>query len=161
MASSLAWTFLGPVEFMANMLEWAPSVRAEGVVRAPFVDQGGPSVHEADVAAVAVAALTQDRHGGQTYWITGPEVLTPLDKVRILSDVLGRDVRLVEQTEAELVAQYREQGWSEADIAWFLDMAHDPPELGRVVQPTVERVTGRPGRTFAQWVRENAAAFGA
>jgi hypothetical protein len=38
-------------------------------------------------------------------------------------------------------------------------MEHDPPEIGRVVQPTVERVTGRPGRTFAQWVREHAAAF--
>jgi uncharacterized protein YbjT (DUF2867 family) len=160
MASGLTWTFLGPVEFMANMLDWAPGIREDGVVRAPFVDQGGPSVHEADIAAVAAVALTEDGHGGQTYWITGPEVLTARDKVRIIGEVLGRDVQLVEQTEEELVAQYREQGWSGEDIAWFLDMAHDPPAVGRVVQPTVERVTGRPGRSFAQWVREHAAAFG-
>ena len=159
MASGLTWTFLGPVEFMSNMLEWAPSVRDEGVVCAPFVDGGGPSVHEADIAAVAVAALTQDGHGGRTYWITGPEVITPRDKVRIIGEVLGRDVTPVERTEAELLAHYRGQGWSEADIGWFLDIARNPPEQARVVQPTVERVTGRPGRTFAQWVHENAAAF--
>lgn len=66
MASGLTWTFLGPVEFMATMLEWAPGVREEGVVRARCVDQGGPSVPEADVAAVAAVALTEDGHGGQT-----------------------------------------------------------------------------------------------
>jgi uncharacterized protein YbjT (DUF2867 family) len=158
--SGLTWTFLGPVEFMANMLEWAPGVREEGVVRAPFVDQGGPSVHEADVAAVSAVALTEDGHGGQTYWITGPEVITARDEVRIIGEVLGRELELVEMTEDELVAQYREQGWSADDIAWFLGMAHDPPAAGQVVQPTVEQVTGKPGRTFAQWVREHAAAFG-
>lgn len=26
-----------PVEFMANALEWAPDIKAEGVVREPFV----------------------------------------------------------------------------------------------------------------------------
>ncbi|MEU6035564.1 NmrA family NAD(P)-binding protein [Actinomadura sp. NPDC047616] len=33
------------------------------------------------------------------------------------------------------------------------------PEAGYTVLPTVEQVTGRPARTFAQWVEENAAAF--
>jgi hypothetical protein len=28
-----------------------------------------------------------------------------------------------------------------------------------VVLPTVEQVTGRPGRAFAQWAAENADAF--
>src|SRR5262245_26121062 len=35
-ASSLAWTFLQPVEFMSNMLEWGDPIRSEGVVRQPF-----------------------------------------------------------------------------------------------------------------------------
>jgi uncharacterized protein YbjT (DUF2867 family) len=32
-ASSLAWTFLNPVEFMSGALDYAPSIRAEGVVK--------------------------------------------------------------------------------------------------------------------------------
>jgi uncharacterized protein YbjT (DUF2867 family) len=130
------------------------------VVHAPFVDQPGPVVHEADIAAVAAAALTQDGHGGRTYWITGPELITARDKVRIIGEVIGREIELIEQTEAELVAKNLEQGWSAADIDWYLDMVHNPPELARVVQPTVAEVTGRPGRTFAQWVAEHADAFG-
>ena len=35
----------------------------------------------------------------------------------------------------------------------------EPPEAGYTVLPTVERVTGRPARTFAQWVRRHAGAF--
>ena len=73
---------------------------------------------------------------------------------------IGREIELIEQTEAELVAQNLEQGWSAADIDWYLDMVHNPPEFARVVQPTVAEVTGRPGRTFAQWVAEHAEAFG-
>lgn len=87
-------------------------------------------------------------------------MITARDEVRIIGEVLGREVELVEMADGELVAQYREQGWSAGDIAWFLNMLHDPPAAGQVVQPTVERVTGKPGRTFVQWVREHAAAFG-
>lgn len=31
--------------------------------------------------------------------------------------------------------------------------------MGYTVAPTVERVTGRPARTFAEWVSENIEAF--
>ncbi|XXY02937.1 hypothetical protein WMF26_28760 [Sorangium sp. So ce185] len=60
---------------MANHLEWAASIRDEGIVREPFCDRLSAVVHEADIAAVAVAALTQDGHAGKKYTLTGPEVL--------------------------------------------------------------------------------------
>ncbi|NEE43160.1 NAD(P)H-binding protein, partial [Streptomyces sp. SID8455] len=64
-ASGLAWTVVMPVEFMANALEWAPGIKAEGVVREPFVDRLSAMVHESDIGAVAATALTEDGHGGQ------------------------------------------------------------------------------------------------
>lgn len=39
------------------------------------------------------------------------------------------------------------------DTAASFAMVH---EIGQGVQDTVTRLTGRPGRTFAQWARENA-----
>ncbi|MFI0504581.1 hypothetical protein ACH3WN_17360 [Streptomyces albogriseolus] len=117
-------------------------------------------VHEADIAAVAAVALTRDGHDGQEYWITGPEALTPPDKVRVLAEVLGREVRYAELSRDEIVARWRREGYSDEDVAFLLTMRTDPPEAGYTVLPTVEKVTGRPARTFAQWVRENAAAFG-
>ncbi|MDT0343390.1 NmrA family NAD(P)-binding protein [Streptomyces litchfieldiae] len=159
-ASGLEWTELAPVEFMSNVLEWAESVRTEGVVRDAFPEARSALVHEADIAAVAATALTTDGHAGAEYWLTGPEALTHPEKVRAIGEALGREVRYVELTRDEIVARWRAEGWSEPDIEFFLAMRTDPPAAGATVLPTVERVTGRPARTFAQWARENAAAFG-
>ncbi|GAA4725993.1 NAD(P)H-binding protein [Phytohabitans rumicis] len=158
-ASDLAWTYLAPVEFMSNALEWAESVRTEGVVREGFAGARSAMIHEADIAAVAATALTTDGHAGKEYWLTGPQALTPPEKVRIMADVLGREVRYVELTQDEIVAQWSDAGYGPDDIAFFLRMRTNPPAAGYTVLPTVEQVTGRPARTFAQWVRENAAAF--
>lgn len=159
-ASGLEWTHLSPVEFMSNALEWVESVKSEGVVREAFPEAKSAMVHEADIAAVAAAALTTDGHAGQEYWLTGPEALTPPEKVRVIAEALGRDVRYVELTRDGIVEQWRGQGYSAEDIEFFVTMRTNPPEAGYTVLPTVEKVTGKPARTFAQWVRENAALFG-
>ncbi|MDF2710873.1 NmrA family NAD(P)-binding protein [Nonomuraea muscovyensis] len=159
-AGGLEWTHLAPVEFMSNALEWAESVRTEGVVREAFPEAKSAMIHDADIAAVAAAALTGDGHAGQEYWLTGPEALTPAEKVSTIAEVLGREVRYVPLGTGEVVEQWRREGYSEEDVAFFLAMRTDPPIPGDTILPTVEQVTGRPARTFAQWVRENAAAFG-
>lgn len=53
-------TFLQPVEFMSNALQWAETIRLEGIVREPFGDSPSAMVHVADIASVAVAALIGD-----------------------------------------------------------------------------------------------------
>jgi uncharacterized protein YbjT (DUF2867 family) len=56
----------------ANALFWGEALRTEGVLRAPFGDRPHAMVDEADVAAVAVAALLEDGHSGRTSHLTGP-----------------------------------------------------------------------------------------
>lgn len=158
-ASDLEWTRLSPVEFMSNALEWAESVRTEGVVREGFPTAKSAMVHEADIADVAAVALTSPGHAGREYWLTGPEALTPPEKVRVIAEVLGREVRYVELSRDEVVAQWRAAGFTEPDIEFFLAMRTNPPEAGYTVLPTVPEVTGRPARTFAEWVAEHRAAF--
>ncbi|MFI2346157.1 SDR family oxidoreductase [Streptomyces sp. NPDC019443] len=160
-ASGLEWTHLSPVEFMSNALEWAESVKTEGVIREAFAEAKSAMVHEADIAAVAAVALTADGHAEQEYWITGPQALTPPEKVRTIAEALGREVRYIELSRDEIVEQWRQTGYADEDIEFFLMMRTNPPEAGYTVLPTVEKVTGKPARTFAQWVRENAAAFSA
>ncbi|MFD4006064.1 NmrA family NAD(P)-binding protein [Streptomyces rubiginosohelvolus] len=158
-AGGLEWTFLSPVEFMSNALEWTESIKNEGVVREAFAQAKSAMVHDADIAAVAAVALTSDGHAGQEYWITGPQALTPPEKVRAISEALGREVKYVELSQDEIVAEWRQTGYSDEDVEFFLTMRTNPPEAGCTVQDTVERVTGKPPRTFVQWVKENAAAF--
>ncbi|WP_236568952.1 SDR family oxidoreductase [Streptomyces sp. MBT58] len=158
-ASGLAWTVVMPVEFMANALEWAPGIKAEGVVREPFVDRLSAMVHESDIGAVAATALTEDGHGGQVYLITGPQALTVGDKVAAVAAARGRAVELVELSEEEALADWRAKGMPEDVIAFLIEVYRDTPPEGKTVIDTVEKVTGRQARTFAQWAEENAEFF--
>ncbi|MFF6876127.1 NAD(P)H-binding protein [Streptomyces sp. NPDC012474] len=152
-------TVLMPVEFMANALEWADGIVAAGEVREPFVDRLSSMVHEGDIGAVAAVALTQEGHGGQEYVITGPEVLTVGDKVKTIAAAVGREITLIELTKEEAVAQWRAAGLPEDVVGFLLEAYGNTPEVGRTVSGVVEKVTGRPARSFAQWAAEHADTF--
>ncbi|KWT62410.1 hydroxylase [Streptomyces albus subsp. albus] len=155
------WTVLMPVEFMSNALEWAPGIVDADEVREPFAGRLSAMVHEGDIGAVAAVALTEEGHAGREYVITGPELLTVGDKVAVLAAARGREISLVELTREQAVAQWRAAGQPEDAIGFLLEMYGNTPEVGRTVVDTVEKVTGRPARTFAEWAAEHAAAFGA
>ena len=69
----------------------------------PFVDAG-------DIADVAVAALTDDRHVGQLYELTGPRLLTFADAAAEISEAAGRPIRYVPVSIDEHAAAAAEQG---------------------------------------------------
>jgi uncharacterized protein YbjT (DUF2867 family) len=157
--SSMAWTFLQPVEFMSGALDFAEAIRSRGVVKVPFVSRKSAMVHDADIASVAAVALTQDGHGSQTYTITGGEVLTPRDMIRIIGEVLGRDIAIIELDEAGALEEWRAAGITEDIIEFMIWVYGNTPPIGYTVVPTVQQVTGRPPRTFRQWAEQNVENF--
>lgn len=157
--SGLAWTFLQPVEFMSNALDYAEPIKTTGTMRLGFINRKSAIVHDADIAAVAAAALTQEGHGGKTYTITGGDVLTPIDMLKTIGAAIGRDIPLIELSEAEAREQWRAQGFTDDVIEFFVWVYGNTPEIGYTLVPTVQEVTGQPPRTFAQWVGENVTAF--
>ena len=158
-ASGVGWTHVRPLEFMGNKLAWAESIRTDGVVRSGFGDHVSAVVHEADVAAVIAAALTESGHAGRTYTPTGPEALSRRDLARIIGEVTGRPVGFEELTEAEVRGQMQDMGVQPEVIDFVVGYEASPPPEAAVVLPVVEQVTGRPPRTFAEWVEEHAEAF--
>jgi len=157
--SGLGWTDLFvPVDFMANALHWAGSIRAEGVVRSL-----GPAVcamiHEADIGAVAARALAEDGPAGHTLVLTGPEALTPADKVRILAEATGLAIRYEALSEVEARAKWGGLGYPPDVVDVLAGWYRDPPEIARTVRPTIREVTGRPARGFAEWAAEHRRAF--
>ncbi|MFG1681318.1 NAD(P)H-binding protein [Nonomuraea sp. NPDC049269] len=159
-ASELEWTLLEPVEFMSNTLQWwAQTIKAEGVIREPFGGRLSAVVHERDIAAVAATVLTSDGHAGKTYTLTGPRAITTTEKVRILSEAVGQEIRFVELSEDEARAKWLADGMGAETIEFLIGALGDTPEVGYTVVPTVEQVTGRAPRSFAQWATEHAVAF--
>ncbi|WP_425412602.1 SDR family oxidoreductase [Micromonospora halophytica] len=157
--SGVAWTFLRCGGFAANTLGWAERIREEGVVRAPFANAARSLIHEKDIAEVAVRALTGDGHAGETYSLTGPEVVTQADQARLIGEVIGRPVRFEEQplpeARAEMLPIFGDAALVDAALAYWGSLVTEPEP----VTTTVAQVTGRPARTFREWAEDHAADF--
>lgn len=156
--SGVPWTILRPSGFMSNTLEWAPQLRAGDVVRAPFAGVRIATIDPFDIAAVVAEALRSDGHEGRVYAPTGPEALVPADRVRVLGDVLGRELRFEAQSDDEARAEMSATTPAEYVDAFFHFYADGGLDESPV-RPTVQEVTGRPPRTFEQWARTHEDAF--
>jgi uncharacterized protein YbjT (DUF2867 family) len=154
----VAWTILRPSGFMSNTLQWAESVRAGDVVRAPFAGVPIAVIDPYDIAAVAAVALLRGGHEGRALRLTGPDALLPADRARILGEVLGREIRFEGQPDDEAHAEMSASmpaEYVEAFFSFYVDGKLDES----VVLPTVAEVCDRPPRSFALWAAEHAGAF--
>ncbi|MEU2750594.1 NAD(P)H-binding protein [Streptomyces collinus] len=157
--SGMDWTVLRPTQFASNALMWAGPIRDRAAVRAPYADTGLPTIHPADIASVARAALTEPGHRGRTYALTGPERVTARQQVEAIAAELGRDVPFIEigrqEARGPMVAVFGEEA---ADAVLDVTGGDVNDEL-LAVRDTVSRVTGSPARPFRQWAAENAHRF--
>jgi len=143
---------------MSNTLNWAESVRTEGIVREPY-DFRSALVHEADIAAVAAVALLDDGHAGRIYTLTGPESLTVRERIAILSRAIRRDIAFVTITPEQAVDRLMDTGVPRPTAEYVVGWYAAPDEASTTVVHTIEQVTGRPARTFGQWAAEHAERF--
>jgi uncharacterized protein YbjT (DUF2867 family) len=137
--SGLAWTFLRPGGFHSNAFAWAES-------------------DPADIAAVAAVTLCEAEHAGRAYELTGPDLVTPRQQAAAIGEALGEPVGFVEWSRDEARAQMREF-MPEPVVDTTLAILGAPSPAEQRVGADVERVTGRPPGTFADWARRHAAVF--
>jgi len=155
--SGLAWTFLRPGMFAANALGWwAGQIREHAKVRWPYGDAATAPIDERDVAAVAVRALLDDGHTGAEYMITGPQSLTQREQVLTIGDVIGRPLQFEEITPDDA---RHELGFPPVAMNMLLNAWAAAVGLPAYVTTTVAQVTGKPARTFAEWVAHHQESF--
>ena len=160
-ASGIPHTLLRSNAYMQNVLALAPAIAktssfgsAAGKGRSGLVDAR-------DVAAVAAeVAASPAAHAGQTYWLTGPGLISNYDVAAVLSKLLGRtityrELTVEENTETMIragvpgqIAQMNAQAFSLAaggDAEWLTE--------------DVRSLLGRPARSFQHFANDYAAAF--
>jgi uncharacterized protein YbjT (DUF2867 family) len=158
-ASGIPATFVRPGEFASNALRWIPAIKASGTVPDPTGPGRTNPVDPADIAAVAALALTS---GGlpEHPELTGGELLTVADKVRLLSEALGRPLTTAPCTPREagdaVVAAGRPAAMGDRMAAMYTAIRDGD---GEIHTDTIPRLLGRPHATFADWCRRHAAAF--
>ena len=158
-ATGISWAFLRPTNFASNSLAWAQSVRAEGIVRAPFGTFRSAVIDPRDIAAVAVAELRSPDRANRVHRLTGPRVLGLTDQVAIIGEVLGREITYVEQSEDEARAELLARGVPAAVAASILAGQRGALTQEQRVYDTVRQVTGRPATPYRDWVTANRKAF--
>ena len=120
-------------------------------VREPYIDAD-------DIAAVAVAALTEPGHGGRVHEVTGPRALTLGEVAAELSAATGREVVFVPVPAADYAAGLAAAGLADEMVRLYLYLLTEVLD-GRNAATTdaVQSVLGRPARDFADYARRAAA----
>ena len=159
-ATGMQWTMLRPGAFMSNTLGWAPTIKAAGSVFSCTGDGQQAPIDPADIAACAVAGLTQDKWTHQGFTLTGPELLSVPQQVEILAKATGKPIKCVEipaSTHKEnLLKHGLPAGLVDVLMEYFVEQRAGHSAL---MADGVEKMLGRKPTTFASWAEKNAAAY--
>ncbi|MFF7331674.1 hypothetical protein [Streptomyces sp. NPDC008150] len=159
-AAAPEFVHLRPDAFAANARQWIGQVRTGDTVVGPYAHAVTAPVHEDDLAAVAARALTGSIPSGEAPVLTGPQPLSFTEQVGILGATLGRPLRYREIPHAAARDAMLSGPWMTEEIAdsllrYFASCVETPTP----VSPDLERILGRPGRTFAEWTADRVAEF--
>ncbi|GLY84024.1 NAD(P)H-binding protein [Actinoallomurus iriomotensis] len=159
-ASGMAWVSLRSASFAVNSLRaWAAQIRAGDVVRGPYAAFTEAVIHEGDLAGVAARALLTDDLTGRRVRLTGPRSLSHEEMTAIIGEVLGRPLRY-QEVPAEAAKQAMVQrGFPAPFVEALLARYARGAGPAEAVTDEVEKILGRPARTYAEWVADHAAAF--
>jgi uncharacterized protein YbjT (DUF2867 family) len=157
--AGVPWTVLRASWFAQNFSEhFLLDPVLDGVIALPGRDVAEPFIDVDDVAAVAVAALTEDGHDGRTYELTGPRLVTFAEAADAISAATGRPVRYVPVSREEYAAEAVAQGVPAEEAGPMADLfARVLDGHNAHVDTGVRDVLGREPRDFGDFVRETAA----
>jgi uncharacterized protein YbjT (DUF2867 family) len=160
-AGGVPATYLRPGGFMTNALDWIPSLRDDGYVLDPVGPGRFAPVDPVDIAAVAAAVLTGDGHDGEAYVLTGDELLTIREQVAILSAATGLELEVREAATPQEAVRARFPAGAPPALAEAITEGFALMREGAYAFRTdcVQRILGRPPRTFADWCARNSHRF--
>ncbi len=155
--SGLGFTILQPAAYMQNVLAGWRRITGEGVYAVPYAAETRISMVDLDdVAEAAARVLTVAGHDGATYELTGPGYLSQRQVAAILSQCLGREIRVEVVPAGAWQARARASGLDEYQVENLVKMFRYYQRHGLRGGPAVLGwLLGRPPADFAQFVTRN------
>ncbi|MEV6823715.1 NAD(P)H-binding protein [Amycolatopsis sp. NPDC051102] len=159
--SGLDWVSLRPSSFAGNALTaWGGQIRAGNDVRYVYAGFEESPLDERDLAAALAESLTRDELLGRRIDLTGPESLSHREMVRQIGVALRRPLRFHEVPAEPAARGMVAGGLPEPFVAAMMTRyaAHRTrPQFPPT--PELEKLLGRPPRTFAEWATDHVADF--
>jgi uncharacterized protein YbjT (DUF2867 family) len=156
------WTILRPGFFAQNLGDaYLRDLREDDRLYLPAGRGRAAFVDLRDVAEVAAAALLDPAgHAGRAWTLTGPVAVGFEEAARLLTGAVGRTIRYVPASLPGYALHLRRRGlpWGQVAVQAIL---HVGLRFGQAeaVDPTLERLLGRPGRSLADYVRDHAGLW--
>ncbi len=158
--AGVEWTILRASWFAQNFSEnFLLDAVLGGAVALPVGDVGEPFIDVEDIADVAVAALTEEGHGGQLYELTGPRLLTFAEAVDEIAQASRQPVgfqRVTPDQYAEALARHAIPEDVAALVMYLFTTVLDGRNA--FVADGVQRALGREPRDFTDYASDTAAA---
>jgi uncharacterized protein YbjT (DUF2867 family) len=160
MKSRIPCTFLHPNLFMQSLLCFRSIISSQGALYSSVGTAKVSAIDVRDVAAVAVATLTQSIHEGKTYELTGPEALSYAEMASQLSQALGKTIKHIDVPPHNTLQTLLDLGVP----AWRADALMDGYDHYRrgeaaAVTTTVYDVIQREPTGFSQFAGDYAHQF--
>jgi uncharacterized protein YbjT (DUF2867 family) len=156
----MASTNLRPNLYMQGLLLFKQLVASQGKISAPVGEAPVSVVDVRDIAAVAVAALTQAGHEGKSYDVTGPEALTHAQVAEELAQTLGRPIGFENISGAamrEALLGFHMPEWQAEGLVE--DYEHYSRREATTLSTAVEGVTGFKPKNFHAFAQDFKQAF--
>lgn len=149
------WTVLRPTRYFTSV----PFVWRSVLINGLLLEAGGSGamsfIDPDDVATIAAKALTDDGHAGQTYKLTSEVAYTAADLAALLSNRIGREVKVfegnVDALREALVANGARGEHAPAMARYFAKVAAGL----YTTTDTASKLLGRAPRTFADWLKKD------
>jgi uncharacterized protein YbjT (DUF2867 family) len=151
---------LQPSFSMTNLFAAAEGIRYQGMLFAPAEGARISMIDPQDVASSAVVALTSGSHDGQTYMLTGPEVITYEQVAKELSAATGQHIPFVavpdEAATKAMIATGLPEFVAEQIVAVFRALRQGAYDQ---TSDAVYSLTGHASHSFAQFASGHAKFF--
>ncbi len=141
--AGLSALFLRAGFFMENVLMGLGSVKAQGIYGGPMPAEAAmPMIAPADIGSYAGARLERlDFSGKSVVHLIGPKAITQTELVTILGQAIGKPIRYVQVSLADVKQGMKQAGLKPSVVSVFLEMYQGAgkglvaPEEGGVVLP--------------------------
>ena len=155
MALDIDWTIVRASWFFQNFNEgYLRDPILARHVTLPVGDIPEPFVDAEDIAAVAVAAITQPGHNHKLYEVTGPRLLTFKEAIETIARKTGKDISFEQVALDDYKAMLKEYAIPD-DFIWLVTYLFKEVLDGRnaSISHGVQEALGRPATDFEAYVK--------
>ncbi|MBC7878623.1 MAG: SDR family oxidoreductase [Anaerolineales bacterium] len=153
---NLQTTFLRCSFFMQNLnTTHRKEIKERNEIFVPVGNAKTSFIDARDIGAVSAVALTQDGHAGKNYDLTGSEALDYWQTAKILSEVLGREIKYKNPNLIHFFLETMRRG-TPFMFALVMTGLYTSTRFGMAEPITneVEKLTGKKPITFRQYAND-------